>query len=46
MHHIPSRILPRLVLDTISSLWLAHDCVDDDLKVKQGTRSQCSTMRT
>jgi hypothetical protein len=32
MHHIQSRILPRLVLDTISSLWLAHDCVDDDLK--------------
>ena len=32
MDHLQSRILPRLVLDTISSLWLAHDCVDDHLK--------------
>ena len=32
MHHLHSRILPRLVLDTISTLWLAHDSVAGDLQ--------------
>jgi hypothetical protein len=27
---LQSRILPRLVLDTISSLWIAHDSLHDE----------------
>jgi hypothetical protein len=32
MESLQSRILPRLVLDTINCLWLAHDSVHNDLK--------------
>jgi hypothetical protein len=34
MDSLQSRLLPRLVLDTISCLWLAHDSVHRDLKMK------------
>jgi hypothetical protein len=32
MDHLNTRILPRLVLDAIHCLWLAHDHVDHGLK--------------
>ena len=32
MDSLQSRILPRLVLDTINCLWLAHESVHHDLK--------------
>ena len=32
MDSLRSRMLPRLVLDTINCLWLAHDCVPHTLK--------------
>jgi hypothetical protein len=32
MDPLQSRILPRLVLDTISSLWVAHDSLHDEWK--------------
>jgi hypothetical protein len=41
MDSLQSRILPRLVLDTINCLWIAHDCVNRDLKsqTRQAIRS-------
>lgn len=32
MHSLQTFTLPRLLLDTISCLWVAHDHVDPDLK--------------
>ena len=32
MMELQARILPRLVLDAVSCLWLAHDEVQDELK--------------
>ena len=41
--HLQSRILPRLVQDTIHCLWLAHDHVDHDLK--SATRRMIMSLR-
>ena len=43
MESLQTRILPRLVLDAISCLWIAHDHVDHDLKAE--TRRTILTLR-
>jgi len=43
MDHLQSRLIPRLVLDAISCLWVAHDHVHDDLKSE--TRSAIASLR-
>ena len=43
MENLQSRLLPRLVLDTVSCLWVAHDHVQEDLKNE--TRSAIASLR-
>jgi hypothetical protein len=43
MDDLQSRLLPRLVLDTVSCLWVAHDHVQEDLKNE--TRSAIAWLR-
>jgi hypothetical protein len=32
MHDLQTRVLPRLMIDTIHCLWLAHDHLESDLR--------------